>query len=365
MRNLAIIVIAAAVGLIGFGQTERSDAAFHIMRVYGVLGGAGGDTDIQYVELRMAAAGQNFVATHDLCFFDASGAPYARFTFPSMVSNGANGASILTATSEFDAAWAAGSPDFVFSGANSVAIAGGADVNHPMRSPAGKVAFGSDSATVAANMCAGSFAVIDSISYGTGYSGTVDFGTKFNTDMPSANTDTVRLQGPVCFPPSCTRDNSTDYSLTDVNVAGEHPRNNSGDTGPISLPSDSDGDGVPDSSDNCPSWPNPGQSVPTWYTPPADPDNDCDGFSNIIEGVVGTDSDKACGHSTDGAPSENWPGDLNGSDNINIADVLGLKAPFGQSVPPASARFDLAGGGTINIADVLAIKPVFGGTCTP
>ena len=165
-----VVVIAATM----FSSSRDSDAAFHLMRVYGVMGGAGGGSAVQYVELRMSDPGQQFVGTHDICFFDAAGAPYARFTFPNNTSNGADEASILVGTAEFDTAWAAGSPDFTFSAANTTAIAGGADVLHPVRQPSGKVVFGSDSATVPAIMCAGSFAPIDSIAYGTAYSGGVD-----------------------------------------------------------------------------------------------------------------------------------------------------------------------------------------------
>jgi hypothetical protein len=40
--------------------------------------------------------------------------PYARYKFPADVSNPADQASILIGTTEFDAAWPAGAPDFTF-----------------------------------------------------------------------------------------------------------------------------------------------------------------------------------------------------------------------------------------------------------
>jgi hypothetical protein len=125
-----------------------------------------------------------------------------------------------------------------------------------------------------------------------------------------------------------------------------------------------DGDGISEACDNCPSWFNPGQELPPW--PIAADDADCDGSSAADENYFGTDPDAACGFAAGGeAASENWPADLAPSNDINIADVLALKAPFGLSVPPASPRFDLALSGSINIADVLALKPIFGGSCTP
>jgi hypothetical protein len=108
-----LLVLVAGTGVLV--SARDASAAFHIMRVYNVMGGANGSTSIQFVELRMADPGQNFVSTHDICFFDASGAPYARFTFSSNVASGADEASVLVGTSEFDSAWAAGSPDFTFS----------------------------------------------------------------------------------------------------------------------------------------------------------------------------------------------------------------------------------------------------------
>jgi hypothetical protein len=355
-RSLVIAILVAVSALTAVSQVQDSGAAFHIMRVYGVMGGAGGDADVQYVELRMAAAGQSLVSGHHLCLYDASGSPYARFAFTSNVPNSANGSSILIGTSEFGAGWAAGSPDFLFSGANTVAIAGGADVGHPVRSAAGKVSFGTDAAVIAAQMCQGSFTVIDSVAYGTAYSGAVDFGTNLNAELPTAGTAAVRLQGPVCFPPACTRDNSTDYAITDVNVSGDHPRNNVGAAGPVSL--DSDGDGVPDSTDNCPRWPNPGQGLPPWLVPAGDPD--CDGTSSDDEVLIGTDPADPCGASA-------WPPDFDDSGVINTTDVFQVLPPFlGTSVPPTSARRDLAPSGVINTTDVFQVLPPFlGGSCTP
>ncbi len=240
-RSFGLVFLVAIAALIGVSQVQRSEASFHLMRVYGVMAGASGDADVQYVELRMVAAGQTLVSGHHLCFYDAAGSPYARFGFTSNVATGTAGSSILISTSEFDAAWAAGSSDFLFSGANTVAIAGGADIAHPVRSPGGKVSFGTDTATTPAQMCQGSFALIDSVAYGTGYGGAVDYGTNLNADLPTAGADAVRLQGVLCYPgylPSlCTRDNSTDYAITDVNTSGNNPRNNAGAAGPVGGPS--------------------------------------------------------------------------------------------------------------------------------
>ncbi|MCH7809877.1 MAG: thrombospondin type 3 repeat-containing protein [Chloroflexi bacterium] len=350
---MVIIVVIAVAALIGVSQAERSEALFHIMRVYGVVGGVSDDTDVQYVELRMAASGQSLLGGHHLCFYDASGSAYARFDFTGVVANSANGASILIGTSEFDAVWSSGSPDYVFSGANTIAIAGGADVFHPVRSSGGKVSFGTDSTAIPAQMCQGSFALVDSVAYGTGYSGGVDFGTKLNADLPIGGSDAVRLQGPVCFPPGCTQENSTDYAITDVNVPGDHTRNNAGAVGPI----DSDGDGIPDGTDNCPQSPNPGQGLSSWPVPAGDPD--CDGTTSAHETVIGTDPLDPCGLSA-------WPPDFDDNGVINTTDVFQVLPPtFGTGVPPTSVRNDLFPDGVINTTDVFRVLPPFlGSSCT-
>ncbi len=384
-RTLALIGIALAtfVGIIS--MTQPSDAAFHLMRVYGVMAGAAGNGNIQYVELRMTDAGQNFVAGHHICFFDASGAPYARFEFMSPnPANGADEASILVGSSEFDVAWA-GTPDKIFGSANTVAIATGADVSHPVRAPAGKVAFGTDLATVPANMCAGNFGVIDSIAYGTGYTGAVDFGTKLNSDLTTAGTGAARLQGPICIPGSfgspcpAPRDNSIDYALIDVNTTGDNPRNNSGTSAPV-IPPDADGDGISDAVDNCPNWPNAVQNLPVWSVPAGD--TDCDGFPDTTtagargrENFIGTDAADACADTTAlndergpafGEPLSPWPTDINDNRQTNLSDVVAFGSVFNTAPPnPAyNARFDFNASNSVNLSDVVVIGPFFNKSCS-
>ena len=401
-----LFVLSVLIGVTGLLVSSQDAAAsFHIMRVYGVMGGANGNANIQYVELRMADPGQNFLVlgsggTAVLCFFAASGAPYARFKFPSDVGNGADEASILIGTSEFDAAWAAGSPDFTFSAANTTAIAGGADVNHPVRAPAGKVAFGTDSATTPSDMCdnvaplPSMFSPIDSFAYGAAYTGPVELGSKFAPDLPTAGIQNAKVQGPapvnpangsLCFPASfasnCSvaRNNSLDYAMVNTNDAGNNPRNNANQSGPVAIV-DADGDGVPDASDNCPATPNPGQANMDGDSmgDACDPDADNDGYDNLPEdgaslcGNAKNDDDKTgaglvpddaviddgcpggppqagafseaqfklgtthlgpCSAGADVGPSPSWPSDFtsggvpNSTDKINILDLTSFIAP--------------------------------------
>ncbi|MEX2502721.1 MAG: hypothetical protein WD336_10110, partial [Trueperaceae bacterium] len=226
-----MVVVAGAALLAGaLGPSPTAEASFHQMRVYEVMGGANGDATIQYVELRMAAANQNSVGNKSLCFYDAGGAPWARFVFPTAVnSSTADESSILVGTAAMNAAWP-GTPDFVFGAANMTAINVMASVDAPVPQPAGKVAFGT-----AAEGC-GVFSPVDSLAYGSAYTGAVDFPGKFASDLPTAGTQTIKLTGAICI--ACLRINSVDYALVDANQAGNHPRSNSGSSGPI-------GDGAP------------------------------------------------------------------------------------------------------------------------
>lgn len=419
-KGILVTALAVVMLVIGFGSAKDTDAAFHLMRVYGGMGGAFGDTNIQYVELRQTFSGQNFVGGHDICFYDATGAPYAKFRFAANVSNGTMGASIMVGSSEFDAAWAAGSPDVTFNGSNMTQIAPMADIFHPIRLPAGKISFGTELASMPAAMCQAQFFMVDSVAYGTGYTGTVDWGTKFNTDMPSSGSQAVRLTGPFCNPCSPPPDNSTNYSILDVNMAGSEPRNNMGQAGPISAP-DTDGDGVSDlvdlcastapaapvdangcsqvqvdsdtdgicnsgapsagpspgctGSDNCRYWANPTQVLPDWFVPAAD--SDCDGYPDTVTaGVRGNEAyilTDGADHCT-GTPVSNdeglpdaWPPDFQDNQLVNGADFLVMNPVFGKHTddPGFSVRFDLSANGVINGQDVLEMNPFFGKRCQP
>jgi hypothetical protein len=125
------------------------------------------------------------------------------------------------------------------------------------------------------------------------------------------------------------------------------------------VPPDTDADGLPDDSDNCPNWHNPTQALPPW--PIAIDDDDCDGFSNTNEVSLVTDPAAQCNTSPE---HDAWPPDLVRDGVITIQDVGAMKPLFG-SAATANPRFDLAPGGTeINIQDVGAMKPVFFQSCT-
>jgi len=121
---------------------------------------------------------------------------------------------------------------------------------------------------------------------------------------------------------------------------------------------DTDGDGVINACDNCPSWPNSDQSLPPWVVPPDD--SDCDGWSTGDENFIGTDPNLACGVLA-------WPPDFNDDQIVDIFDVNHLKPAFFSSAPgpPYQTRLDLKPNNTIDIFDVNELKPYFFLSCTP
>src|SRR5207244_289122 len=82
-------------------------ASFHLMKIEEAIGGVGGDTSQQAVQLRMRFAGQNLVGTAQarLIAHDAAGLnPVTLIAFPSDVPNAGQGSRILVVSAAFAAA---------------------------------------------------------------------------------------------------------------------------------------------------------------------------------------------------------------------------------------------------------------------
>ena len=133
---------------------------------------------------------------------------------------------------------------------------------------------------------------------------------------------------------------------------------------------DFDGDDIPDSSDNCPSWPNADQALPPWPVILDGSDPDCDGFPTNDELYMGTDPDKACAATNtanDEGPADAWPFDFDDNRRAAIGDVISFIPVFNTFAPgpPYDPRYDLDASGGITLGDVLMYIPVFILLCTP
>lgn len=208
MRSVlpATVAFIVALSSLLISQVGVADAAFHCMRIHAVAGGHRGDNNIQYVELRLDMAGHTFVGGHVIQFFNTSGQLKATFTFPTGVTNGSAGDSILVATSEFNAAAAGGAADFTFSATNTTGANGG-DPLHPVQVPGGSVVFAGTSSPC----FTGQPAPVDSAAYGAA---TATYGTAA-TALPNPGTlQALRLSN-LNNPPT---NNSTEYALQNVSA---------------------------------------------------------------------------------------------------------------------------------------------------
>jgi len=128
---------------------------------------------------------------------------------------------------------------------------------------------------------------------------------------------------------------------------------------------DSDCDEVPDATDNCPQWPNQGQSLPPWTIPADDPD--CDSFGSTTEKFIGTLHYAACPNtSVPDDETDAWAPDFNDDKTVNVVDIGELRPVFGSVSGDGTydARADLNMDGYINIVDVGTLRPYFNLSCT-
>ena len=187
---------------------------------------------------------------------------------------------------------------------------------------------------------------------GDGWSDITDISTlasSFGQSVPS-------VPGRGDFAPDPLFDNVVD--ITDIAAAA-------GRFGAVCA--DSDGDSIPNPSDNCPGIANPDQLDVSSNSlgdacDPGDFDND--GFTDRVEYRAGTDRGADCATS----PSHDaWPADTNNDTVSDIADISALAGSFGQASPPAPARHNIAPDptdGVVDITDIARAASFFARQCS-
>jgi len=189
-----------AYGLITFlgvlALQPTAHATFHLMQIEQVIGSINGDTTAQAIQLRMRAAGQNFVSGGKLVVFDAAGLnPITVLNVASNVANGAVGAHVLIASVNFPShTMPVAVPDFTM--ANLIPVSYFA---------AGSLAWESDSGTVFWRLSWGGAAYNGPNSGSTDNDADGNFGPPFGGAIPAICASALQFQG-----------NATDFSTNNA-----------------------------------------------------------------------------------------------------------------------------------------------------
>src|SRR5439155_4174290 len=99
-----------------------------------------------------------------------------------------------------------------------------------------------------------------------------------------------------------------------------------------------------------------------------DLDDDNDQFSDVVESAAGTNPLDNCVGSP-GTGGDAWPADINQDTFVDvIGDISQVAGQFGNSVPPAPARYDIAPNPPDHFIDVIGdisrLAGLFGQHCT-
>jgi hypothetical protein len=126
---------------------------------------------------------------------------------------------------------------------------------------------------------------------------------------------------------------------------------------------DTDGDGLPDSSDPD----DDGDSnLPPGYTECKGP---CPGgyWRDVVEMSVGTNPLDRCADTptANDEADDKWPPDFDDNRSVNVVDFTLWKVDYPSPPKPLNARADLNASGSVNVLDFGAWRPYFGTACAP
>jgi hypothetical protein len=196
-RAAGVCVALAAAGA-GHAQTR----SFHAMQIEQAMGGVGGDTTAQAVQLRMRSGFQNLVQFARLRVADAQGAnPVLLVDFTHSVPNSAAGDRVLIATAAMSShTTPALVPDFT--------------MTNPIPASymvAGRLLYEDDSGGILWSLAYGGAAYTGPTTGLTTNDADGDFGPPFAGPLPSGSTSATLFSGPASAPSTT---NLADYALT-------------------------------------------------------------------------------------------------------------------------------------------------------
>jgi preprotein translocase subunit Sec61beta len=199
-------------------------ASFHLMKIEQAIGGVGGDTAQQAVQLRMRAPGQNLVGgAARLRAWDAAGAnPVTLIEFPADVAIGNLGSRILVVSPGFAAAQTAVTADFTMTAAIPASYL-----------PAGKLTFEDLSGNVYWGLAWGGAAYTGSNTGLTDNDADGNFNPPFWSALPSLGTQALAF---AAADPSGSASSTTNLADYDRTVGAAVLTNNAGASGPVTGP---------------------------------------------------------------------------------------------------------------------------------
>jgi hypothetical protein len=220
MRRMGAILV---VGLATLSVAKTANALFHLTVIDEILTSSGGDANVQFIEVRMLAGAQNFVAHSVFAAFDGSGAYVGDILeVPENVPNAGAGVRWLIGTAGFQTASGV-TPDFIM----PVGI---------LKTGGGLVCFGGGGGLVPQNPPSwdrtnfGSY--VDCIAYGN-FSGSPNARTGTPTPLDADGHGLQRITN--------TGSNANDFVCADPAT----PENNAGDTAAMSATSPCGGGDTP------------------------------------------------------------------------------------------------------------------------
>lgn len=205
LKQTCRLVLALGATLLASSPGFTVPNSFHLMQIEQVIGGVGGNVNLQAIQLRMRAPGQNLVSFARLRAWNSAGAnPVLVVDMTTNVANANTGDHVLVASPQFAAAFPGAPPDFVMTTLMPASFF-----------TAGKITWEDDTGTIYWGLAWG----------GANYTGTNlgttdndadgNFNPPFPGVLPSTNNQAVRFTGVAT---AMSTNNAADYALTAGNA---------------------------------------------------------------------------------------------------------------------------------------------------